>query len=200
MESWFSYCTFLSKPLIIQGTRVPWGFLGRVFKRLRKIKDAVIGQTIQWWEDFLLLQNLLVAGFHHILGQQEAFEAFRLLQRVGTFVSLQSQWLEMRRLARWCLTVVLGSVLWHVAVPRAPWVPLCPSVTQGWNSGRFCPKFYGRKLGLKGWRRAMRDWDVFLPLDSGRMTSLLIETVFVDEALSYPVFFTSFSIAERDSG
>lgn len=55
------------------------------------------------------------------------------------------------------------------------------------------------KLGLKGWRRAVRDWEMFLPLESGRMTSLLIKKTLVDEALSYPSFSTSFSIAERDS-
>lgn len=40
---------------------------------------------------------------------------------------------------------------------------------------------------------------MFLSLESRRMTSLLIKTTFVDEALSYPSFSTSFSIAERDS-
>lgn len=34
----------LSKPFTIQGTKVTWGFVGKVFKRLRKFEHAAIGK------------------------------------------------------------------------------------------------------------------------------------------------------------
>lgn len=76
--------TFLRKLLIIQGTKVTWDIVGKVFKRLKKFEHAAIWKPFSDESDgktFLLLQHLLAAGFHHILGQQEAFEAFRLLHR-----------------------------------------------------------------------------------------------------------------------
>lgn len=193
MESWFSHCTFLSKFLITQDTDVTRGFVGKVFKRLRKFKHAAIGKPCSDESDektFCCSSISWLLGFITFWGSKKLLKLSRF--SMGDICVLAKPVPGAEK---------AGKVLAHYCpglcpVPRGStkgtpgfFVPLCHIGMKFRDSAL---NSVGRKLGLKGWGRAMRDWDVFLPLEGGRMTSLLIKTTFVEEALSYPSFSSAF--------
>lgn len=138
---------------IIQGTKVTRDFVGKAFKRLRKFEHAAKGKPFSDERDgktFCCSSLSWLLGFIIFLGSK------KLLKLSG--FSTEDIWVLAKpvpgdeKAGKVVATIALAllppcSVLWHVAVPRAPWGSLGPGVTLGWNSGRFCPQFDGEEIG-----------------------------------------------------